>query len=140
MTVVMLLVVMVLLAGTAVVALLALASASAPPFASPEPTAHRAASMRLVFVTVHDGHVVLDGLLELEPPSLGVPTSWSFECPAQPVLASAVVHVLQGWAEDGAPVAIDLSNLAGSHSSVAFSRGEVQIRLSALTGGLREQA
>lgn len=134
------LVVFMLLAGTTVVALLALASAAVPPLLAPEPRAHPRASMRLVFVTVHDGHVVLDGLLELEPPSAGVPTTWSFECPAQPVLAAAIVHVLQGWAEDGAPVAIDLSKLAGSHASVGFSRDQVQVRLAVLARSLHEQA
>lgn len=129
-----------LLAGATVIVLLVIASIEASPTAPPAPVAHPRAAMRLVFVAVHDGRLELDGLLDLDPPSSGVPTAWTFACPDQPVLAAATTHVLERWADDGGPVELDLSRVDASHPSVGFSRGDVQVRLSVLTGSVREQA
>ena len=134
-----LLVTMWLVAVATLVALLVLASVQMPAPVASAPAAHARASMRLVFVAAHDGLVVLDGLLDLDPPSLGVPTTWSFSCPDQPVLAAATLHVLEGWADDGGPVCLDLSKVDAGHPSVGFSRDEVQLRLS-VPRSVREQA
>lgn len=121
-----------LTASAIVIGVLTLASAQAPLPASWAPVAHPRASMRLVFVSVQADRVLIDGLLDLDPPSFGVPTAWSFVRPDHPVLTTATLHVLERWADDGLPVVLDLSKVTSSHPSVAFSRGEVLVRLSAL--------
>lgn len=112
-----------------VVGILVVAWTQPPSIDVVPPVAHPRAVMRLVFVTVQDDHVVIDGLLDLDPPSLGIPTSWSFACPTHPVLASATIDVLERWADDGMPVELDLSKVSSIHPSVALLRGEVFVRL-----------
>lgn len=126
--------VMWLIASALALGLVVLFVAQAPPVSGPL-LAHPRASMRLVFVSVHDGRLVVDGLLDLEPPSSGVPTAWSFAVPDQPVLAAATRRALESWADDGEPVRLDLSRIDGSHPTVGFTRGEVLVRLSALPRG-----
>ena len=96
------------------------------------PSRYPNAFIRMLFVNQRVDRVVIDGLLHLEPASVGVPTAWSFACPDHPVLAAATLHVLERWADDGMPVALDLTKVASSHPSVGFARDEVLVRLSVL--------
>ena len=120
-------------AGLVVIAVLAVAWMQEPPPAPVRPVAaHPRAAMRLLFVSVHVDHLVIDGLLDLDPPSLGVPTAWTFACPDHPVLAAATLDILERWADDGLPVTLDLSHVNSTHASVAFRRDDALVRLSPL--------
>lgn len=126
--------------GTVVVAVLLLGDLGAPSTdAYPQPV-HPHAAMRIVFVTTRRGCVVVDGLLDLATSTAGVPTTWTFELPSSPALAAAALRVLERWAEDGAPVGLDLSRVHSHHPSVALMRDELLVRLCPLARPAREQA
>lgn len=122
----------VLTAGTVVLlGVLLLSAVDVPQDVHMPPIDHPIGSMQILFVSPHETEVVIDGLLDLEPAYVGIPTTWAFNVPENAVLAFATMQTLQRWADDGAPVSLDLSKLSGTHPSVGFARDEVLVRLSA---------
>jgi len=122
----------ILTAGTVVLlGVLLLSAVDVPQYVGMPPVDHRTASMQIVFVSPHETEVVIDGLLDLEQSPVGIPTTWSFSVPENAVLALATLQTLQRWADDGAPVSLDLSKVSGTHPSVGFARDDVLVRLSA---------
>ena len=96
-----------------------------------EPAVHRLppATMRLVLVTPGRRDVVVDGLLDFEGATVGVPTTWTLELPGDTVFRDATIAALERWAGDDADIAIDLSKLAGNRPSVQLARDDTRVRL-----------
>ena len=90
------------------------------------------ATFRVLFVEVTERGFVVDGLLEIERSTIGVPTTWTLEPPRSELFSSVTLSLLERWSDEGGDVAMDLSKLHGPHPSVALSYDDSLVRLPVL--------
>lgn len=87
------------------------------------------ATMRILFVAGTDEGLVIDGLLDIEDASIGVPTTLCLSPPDDPRLRVIVSCLLQEWADDDAVVTVDLLRLVDPRPSVALDCNGSHVRL-----------
>ena len=87
-------------------------------------------SLRPVLLDVDGDAFVLDGLLDIDERTPGVPATLVLRVPESAQLVSMTCDLLDRWTEDGNDVGVDLSKADRPRPSVALSKGDSLVRLS----------